>query len=123
MEAETSVETDTGIDAADELALEIVWGEEEARSLSEHGGELSAFCALSCANTELWRFCLRTGAGFHFSLSFARASTMSCSGSTISGNTILGPQKKYQKEGLAEKVLVLLPDVVAHCGGTGKKQA
>ena len=49
MEAETSAEADAEIDAADELALEIACDEEDARSISEFGGEISAFCALSCS--------------------------------------------------------------------------
>ena len=64
MEAETAAETDTEIDAADELALEIAWDEEEARSVSEPGGEISAFGALSCVSTELWCIRLWTDAGF-----------------------------------------------------------
>ena len=68
MEAETGAETDIEIDAADELELEIAWDDEEARSASEAGGIISAFCAFSCVNTELWRVHLRTAAGFHFCL-------------------------------------------------------
>ena len=44
MDVETGAETDTEID---ELLLEIA-GNEEGRSVSEPGGEISAFCALSC---------------------------------------------------------------------------
>jgi hypothetical protein len=48
MEAEAGAETDIEIDAADELVLEIAGDEEEARSVSEPGEAISAFCALRC---------------------------------------------------------------------------
>ena len=58
MEAETGAETDTEIDAADELMLVIAWDEEEARSVSEPRGEISAFCALSCSQLASLCACL-----------------------------------------------------------------
>ena len=58
MEAEAGAETDIEIDAADELVLEIAGDEEEARSVSEPGGEISAFCALSCSQLAATSACL-----------------------------------------------------------------
>jgi hypothetical protein len=49
MEAETGAETDTEIDAANELALEITWDEEEAESVSEPGRGNLRFLFPTCS--------------------------------------------------------------------------
>jgi len=52
MEAETGAETDTGIDATDELSLEIAGDGEGARSVSEPGGECQQFVlSVACSQT------------------------------------------------------------------------